>query len=478
MHQHTSKRREVAFRFFTYGVMSVTVITISIICILLVLGYRFNQGSGRVEQQALLQFRSLPADAKVALDGTDLGLETPEKTTVTAGRHTVRFSKQGYRDWTRTFTVDSGNLLWLNYARLVPTSPSTEQVTDFSSLSDMLASPDRRWIALQSDAKAPTLTLADTRDEKKPVLSELSLPTDVYAPQPEATFELTEWDIGSRFMLIKHKAGDTTEYLRVDRTDPKATVNISQQFRIGIQKAHFVGSDGNTLFVLNDGDIRKIDLQAGTISRPLVSKVNSFMLYKNDTIAFTAQRESERVAGVYKDGKTEMIVRRFADDQRPLHVAISNYFNDDYLAIAYGSKVEIVKDPYEANRASQHFGDFTFAVDVQSLQFSANGRFVLAQQGNQFTTYDLETDMTFNSKLGGATIANRQLSWLDDYYLWTDKDSSLFITEFDGSNQHTITSVAPGYDAMLSENGKRLFTIGRNEATKRFVLQSTKLVLE
>ncbi|HYG84039.1 MAG TPA: PEGA domain-containing protein [Verrucomicrobiae bacterium] len=480
MHQHTSKRREVAFRFFIYGVMSVAVIVISLICILLVLGYRFDQVSGRVEQQALLQFRSFPNNAAVFVDGKDARLTTPEKMTISPGHHTVRFTRPGYHDWNKTFTVKSGDLLWLNYARLIPTEITTEAVAHFPKLASTLASPDRRWIALLSDAKKPTLTFADIRNEAEPVVNEMTLPPESYTMPGRAAGSLSfvEWDFGSRFMLAKYTVGTTTEYLRIDRTDPSATINISRQLRIGIDDIHFIGTSGNVLFALSQGTIRKIDLQAGTISRPLVTDADSFILYKEDTIAFTGTRNNQRIVGMYKDGKSEKIIKQFPNDRQPLFVTASNYFYDDYMAIAHGTNVEILKDPYGQSRETKTVASFTFTPGVATLRFSSNGRFVLAQNGGEFTSYDLETSNKAQADMTDLGKPSGPLRWLDDYYVWNDAGGKLHIAEFDGTNQRFINAVAPGYDVTLSENGKRIFSIGRNQTTKQFVLQSAIVVPE
>ncbi|HEX6258843.1 MAG TPA: PEGA domain-containing protein [Candidatus Saccharimonadales bacterium] len=481
MHQHTSRRREIAIRFFTYGVMTVAVGIISVICILLVLGYRFNQGSGRVEQQSLLQFRSFPSDANVKVDDKNMGFTTPEKSTVSAGQHTVTFQRQNYRDWVKTVSVKAGDLLWLNYARLIPQSIVTEPVTEFPSLSGMLASPDRRWITAQPDAKKPNLTLIDIRDETQPKLTDFMLPAESYAvaKRPMGAFSLAQWDFGSRFILVKYTVGKTVEYLRVDRTDPAATVNISRQYRIAIDDAYFAGTSGNQLFVLSNGDIRKIDLGAGTISKPLVGDVQRFMLYRDDTIAYVALRDKEQLAGVYKDGKEETIVRRYPAAGPAVQVAVSNYFNDDYLAIAFGKKIDIIKDPSQPSEvAGRLFAEFSFAKGVQQLKFSSNGRFVFVQNGTSYATYDLERDVAAQATFGENISTTTPLRWLDDYYIWSDAGDTLRIAEFDGANEQIIAKVQDGYDVTLSENGKRLFSVGRNAETKRLTLQSSKLILE
>lgn len=480
MNHHASKRRQIALRFFTYGVMTVAVIAISVICILLVLGYRFDQTSGQIERRSLLQFRSTPSGAAIEMDGQRLSFNTPGRRTVEAGEHTVAMRLEGYRDWSKTFTVTPGSISWLNYARFVPNTITTDDVRSFPQLTDMKPSPDRRWLAMIGKPADSEVIIADVRDEEQPKFSSIKLSRKVLnlkEGQNPGKLTIAEWDFGSRYILLKHEIDDRVDFIRVDRSDENATRNISRMMNVRIEKAHFSGTSGNVFFALVNGDVRKIDLGNETITGPLVRSVKDFMLYRSDMVAFTATRDGRNTAGVYKDGSDPVVVRSFDDDQ-PLRAAVSSYFGDDYLAIAHGPEIEIIKNPREdSDVAGRVFASFTFDPGAKWLQFASSGRFVVAQHGNTFKIYDLEEDKEFTTTLAEneGEITSR-LRWLDDFYLWTDVGGSFRMSEFDGANQNVITEVAPGFGATLSENGERLFTIGREG--DKFVLQSTRMIIE
>lgn len=482
MNRHTSKRRETALRFFTYGIMTFAVVAISVICILFVLGYRLNT-SGQIEQQALLQFRSTPSSATVEIDGMQQSFRTPNKKTVPSGEHTVAMRLNGYRDWSKTFGIEAGSISWLNYARFVPTDITTDNVREFDALTGMVPSPDKRWLAIVGDATSPKLTIADIRNEKQPRFSDINIPQDALKleeGQKPGIFSIMEWDFGSRYLLVKHEVAGRADVIRVDRADAKNTKNISQQLKVGIEKAHFIGTSGNAFFALVDGDVRKIDLSGGTISRPFITKVNDFILYKSDTIAFTATRDDQAVAGIYKDGDEELIVRTFEKDNQPVRATVSSYFSDTYLAISHGNTVEVLKNPQDdSESAGRVFAKFDTPESIQWLQFASSGRFVVAQHGNTFTTYDLEEDKEFTTTLAeGEGDIKKRLHWLDDYYVWTDVGGSFRMVEFDGGNQQVLNTVEPGFGATLSQNGERLFTVNKSEDSSKMILQSTHMVIE
>lgn len=472
---HTSKRKAVAVRFFTYGVMTFAVVAISLICIMLLLGYRFDAKDGTIEQGGLVQFRSFPSGATIELDGKRLGFRTPGKYNVESGEHMVVMKLNGYQEWRKNTYVKPGELKWLNYARFVPTTLTSTSLASFGTVSDTLPSPDRRWYALQTDPAMPTVTLYDIRRPAQPVAATLQIPAEAYTNVPDQPhrFSLEEWDFGGRYLLVRHEVGTTIEYLRLDRTVANGAVNISKAFNLPLRDVHFSGNSGNVFYGLNETDIRRIDLGNQTITQPLVSEVESFELYGSKTIAFVAQRDEKRVVGVYEDDK-EAAVRSFGLDQ-PVRIDITSYFDNNYLAISHGTTVEVIKDPEStSDSAGRAFASFTTQRPAGWLQFSSSGRFVVAGRGVEFVTYDMETDDIFTGSFDGTrSDEERPLQWIDDYYLAADTNELLAIGEFDGTNRHEIVRAAPGLAVTLSENGEYLFSIGKNEGG--FTLQSTKM---
>ena len=478
MQQHGQSPRKRKLRlYFTYGVMTMTVVVISLICILLVLGYRFNFKSGDVQQGALLQFMSFPENASITLDNKVLSFQTPGKQNVDTGKHTVSMELSGYQIWRKSFSVKASELRWLNYARMVPTDIKTTSVKEFPSIVDSLPSPDRKWYMLHTTADTPTFTLADLRDDKKPVLSDFTLPATTYAQKEGATstFSLVEWDFGARYVLIKHVLGDTTEYIRADRTDPTNTVDISTKLGVSLKDIHFSGTSGNVFYGLEQsGSIRKLDINAGTISQPVLENVTTFQLFKDSTMAYVLNSKDSKIGvGIIVNGKASR-VQTYADDM-PVFVDTNEYFNDSYMAIGRGNSIVVYKNPETTDRIK--VATVSAPTTISWLRFNSSGRFVLAGSGSQYSTYDLETSEKYDVNLPGtAADPTKPLQWLDDFYLISSSDNSLRITEFDGSNQHVITSTVAGLPATLSDDGKFFYSIGRTQSGA-YTLQSSAMTV-
>lgn len=458
--------------------MTLVVIAISAICILLVLGYRFDFKDGDVEQGALLQFRSFPANATIELDKQTLSFGTPGKKNVAAGLHTVSYTLKGYHAWNKTVSAHRSELLWLNYARLIPEKLQTKNVRAFPAVVDMLPSPDKKWLLLQQNPTTPEFTLVDIRNEKEPVFTSLTLVPGTFTEPGSSPhhFSLVEWDFGARYALIKHTVGETVEYLRLDRTsnDPASIINLSTKLGVRIADIHFSGTSGTKFYALEEHNIRKLDAAAGTLSQPLVKDVSAFELYREDVLAYQRKTTPEKQEiGVYVDEKAVPVAS--FDITSPVYFDISEYFNDYYLAIGEGLQVVTYINPENPDMRKKVATTHTSS-SLQWLRFANSGRFVTAGSGSQFTTYDIETKLVHQVNMPGtATDPKKPLQWLDDYYLVSTANNDTRITEFDGMNQHVLTASVPNIAVSLSDNGKVLFSVAKLQ-DGTYALQSTRLV--
>lgn len=482
-----SKRAKLAIRFFTYGVMTFATVVISTVMVFLALGYRLDKNF-HFTQGGLVQFVSAPNGASVTVDGALQGFNTPNKQNLSAGQHTVSMSLAGYRGWSKTVDLAPGQLLWLNYIRLLPTTVRTSSVREFDALADVLPSPDRHWLLLQPKNDQPDFVLADMSDEKSPKFTTLSLPAAQFTKQGDSngTFTLVEWDLQSQYVLIKHQIADTTEFIRMDRSKPADAINISKLFGFAISEAHFSGNDANTVFVNNSGVLRRLDVGSQSASGALVNDLQTFVVYGSGQIAFSADREQtagdattkQRVLGTWRNDKT--VIVRTAPAGTTFNFDYSSYDNHEYLvyADAAAATVTLLRDPSSSTSSGETnttFAQFDLGAPVTSLSFSSNGRMVVAQNGNHYAAYDSEEAKTYHTTLQLGADVTAPLHWLDNFYLWSSAGGTLHWLEFDGTNAQDITSAQPGFGIMLSGNGQRLFSIGKNKASGKLELQSSLL---
>lgn len=464
--------------------MTLAVGVIVTFVVLFVLGYRFDSSDGRLERYTMLQFNSNPSGADVTVDGKSLSSQTPNKVTIQAGKHLITMSKTGYETWTKNVDAKSGVLTWLNYALLVPKKLTVEPIASYAAIYETLASPEGRYMLVEEQADTPVFNLVDLSSDTIRA-TKLTIPASLYSDATTAdithNFHIDKWDDGGRYVLIKHTYADKNEWLVLDTQDANLTKNITRLFDFAITSINFLGTSGNIFYALGTNDIRKIDLSAGTISRPLVSNVISFNIYSTNIIGYVGNgtAANQKIIGLYRDGDDNAhIIRTILDDNLPINIAAARYFNEYYVIISDGKKVDILSGSYpnSVNDASslKALTSFVMNEDIQNLSISPTGEYILMQSGAYFASYDLEYQSLASTRLTG-TGSVALLRWINDNYIWSDRDGSLTIREFDGTNIRTINTVATGQSATLTSNGRYLYSI--NKSVTDYQLQRVRMVL-
>jgi len=489
MFKRPTKKQLLIRRIFFSTIATLSVLIILTVTILFLQGFRLDSGN-RLAQGALLQFDSTPDAANVFIDGKDTKVRTAGKQTVVAGVHTVLFKKDRYEDWTRTVDFAAGTLTWLDYARMVPKERSAETVANFKTIVAAKASPDYKFILLQQAAEQPEFQMADLRSTDVK-LSTLTLPSALYSEPTTAnvthSFTLDEWNTGGRYILMQHKFNDQLEWLMVDTENLAQSINVSRLLSVGFKDLHFAGTNGRTLFGLaDDNNIRKVDVSSATLSRALVSHVESFNLFDTNTISYVGTdptNNTKKVAGVYRDGDEQPHILRTVDSlDTVLKIAVGNYFNDNYVAIAEGSKVTILTGSYQTAGNDdmtelKQFANMELSGDVTQLSFSPKSDYILAESGNSFMTYEIEHTRNAAGTLDAApTAAATPLRWLDVSHLWNRQNGALVMRDFDNANIYSINAVAGDFDATLSQNGRFFYSVGKSD--DGFTLQRVKMILD
>lgn len=490
MYRRASKKKELIKRIAVYAAMTVSVVVIVAGLVFVILGYRFDTDNGRVEQSALLQFATNPSGATIEIDGAAIGPKTPTKSSVLAGTHKFVMWRDGYETWQKTLDIKAGTLTWLNYARLVPKNRTVAAVAQYTSVNASLATVDGHDMLIQQDAAIPTFQLVNLQSDDIKTTT-LTIPGALYSDASTAgvvhSFRVDQWDSGGRYVLLQHNYGDKKEWLVLDTNDIGATKNITKLLNFDISSAKLSGTSGNILYVLGaSSDIRKIDLAAGTISRPLATNVTSFELFETNVLTYVGTdltNPAKRVVGLYREGDSSPHVIRTVSSAAdvPLGIATSRYFNQDYVAIIEGNKVSILRGSYPDSNSNDTsslalFDSFNFVTGINRVSFSAAGDYMLVQSGANFSSYDIEHKKVAQSVLASDITATvGPLKWLDDTYLWSDYGGEVTIREFDGTNNNTINKAVIGQDAVLSQNGRYIYSIGKNATG--YQLQRVRMIL-
>jgi len=485
MFRRPSQKQQLVQRVVVSTLAMLAIIIGVTLTVLFILGYRLDSGSGRLEQGALLQFDSSPNGADVLTDNVPTGLRTGSKQTVIAGEHTFTYRKDRYNDWSRTIDVNAGTLTWLDYARLVPKDLPVEAVQNYASLVGAKASPDRKAYIIQEKEDSPVFSLVNLRSENVTSTS-ITLPDNIYDsntdnPDMAHEFMLRRWDEGSRYVLLTHHIGSQVEWIVVDTRNVAESKNLTKQLGVQVKDVQFAGTDGRSFYALmGDGAIRKLDLGNQTISRALVTDVESFIFSHTTKVLSYVGSDiddaTRRVVGIYRDGDASSYVLRSVAKETPLAIATGLYHGNDYIAIAEGGAVLVLRGAYPRSVDDvanlTEYSTISLDSPISWLSFSEDGDFLVVKGDVTFVGYEVE-----HKRSTIAPIASKaDFHWLDKAYVWDDSDGTLKMRDFDGANVSKIMDVATGFDATLSQNGRFFYAIGKEDGGYR--LQRVKMILD
>lgn len=480
MHKKKNQKNSVARRVVLYTIMSVSVVLIVSCLILIIMGYRFNRQDGKLEQGGLLQFNSKPSGAQIYINDGKLAFNTANKATVASGEHTVKFSKQGYHDWQKTVNLGPSGVLWLNYARLIPTELSSKTVEKFPSVADTLASPNDKYILMSQVADQPAFTLLKINNKQVNKTS-LNLPADSFVEHSDQTtdhnYEMTEWDKDGRHVLVRHsyKQSDIekAEWISVDTRDVNRSVNVTTTVGVTAESMQYSFADSHILYSLSTGDLRKINLNDATLSRPLVSNVADFDQFDRATVTYTTHLDAEtgkRSVGYYTDNaKKPRVVRSFADNgSTKLTFRVGEYFSKKYYLFSYGETVEVMSGdlPSSDSRSSTAYTPvitITIPDGVRYIDFGENPRFILAQNGNKLTTYDLELKNVAKFEVPGDAASIGEIDWIDNFHVVSTADNTIRMYEFDGQNPKKLVGAMHGQSVVLSDDDKYIYSFKQSD---------------
>lgn len=488
MNRAAEKRKKRIQLTFIYFLMVSTVVGVTAILVLITQGYRFNKYDGKIGQGGLVQFNSDPGGASVTVDSITLGTSTPHRVTLTSGKHTITMKKKGFRDWQKNVTVRPGSVLWLNYAKLIPSDIKATAVMDFEKVDDSITSKSQKSMVILPDSTQPVLYHANL-DRDTPVLKEIQIDMQV-ATVPaigEAQhFKLEKWDYDGRNILIKHTYGDEkVEWLVVDTQGPNRVINVNTAFpELKVNKIEFTMGNNQGLYVVNDlGELYELDIIGGTQSKAILSGVRDFNQYDNSTVVYSTQPDpaTGRVSVGYltRGNEKPRIVRTYPAGTTNHRLDIGKYYGQVYYALTHDNKMEILTGNLPASGASSDLTLVNVAeVNLPDNQTFASGfslkenRFVFAQSSVGIVSYDLE--LLKSSTVNFSTATDRSIVWVDKFHFVSQVGSDLRLSEFDGQNTHSISSGDHRQAYALKESGKYFY----NFVSKEGKVTLTQYLLE
>lgn len=460
MHRPKNRKQEILRRTLVYGLMTMIVTLLVTILLFIVMGYQYDEESGRIEQGGLLQLASKPTGAKVSIDGNEISGRTDTKYYALAGEHDVKLELDGYKTWTKHVRLGAGSILWLNYARMVPQQIATETVAGYNRLDSSLASPNKRYIMLSTNAANPNFEVINLTGDR-PVSLPLVLPEGSFTRSADGRYDIIEWDKTSRYVLVRHDYSGKSEFILVDTQDVGRSKNIRNEMSLDARKVKFAFDGGLRIYATTvDNTLVSDDLGDGNLPTIVGTKIADFSINHESYITFTSLADvstGKYSVGYYRSGSNTQNIVASSSSARS-RIAIAHYFNADYMVFYDGNSLRIsqIRSDIGIPEASlSMIATLPNVGDIDDLDFGPNGRFVVASSAANDVVYDLELKQYTDIAIAESGSAP---TWLDEYYLTSVKDGKLFIFEFDGQNKHEISAGIAGQAAVVSANNSYVYT--------------------
>ena len=448
MDREKQKRNQMIRVVITEVIMAVSVVAIVGILMMIVMGYSVKHDEEwGLEQSGLVQIVSTPS-ASIDVDGERLLSRTEVSRMMKEGEHNIKLTREGYDSWEKTITVRPGYFLRLKYPRLFKTDLVAEEA---------LKLPENvKWKYFSNDRNELLYTVADSS-----IWYLVSLKNDNLTTTEIETKDILNGEVSSvRFSQNSEKVlvktvGETIEWVSVNLKDVTKSVNLSKEFGLNFSEVKAVNDVADKLWVLENGNLREVNLSSKEISGVLVPRVIDFSNDK-DKLVFVAETDSGRVIGTYAEGNEKTVtVKKVENAELRVWVALEDYLGDYYLGYTLGQKFYVYKSPNfpvsEQKFKMEKVLEKELAVLPDTLAVSLNGQFMVMQTGVEMAVFDAETEVVYEYNL---PVAER--FFVDDYLIGSIVDGGLYVRDFDGTNARKVANSAAG-PAIISANQRWLY---------------------
>ncbi len=431
----------------TEVIMAVSVVAIVGILMMIVMGYSVkHDDEWSLEQSGLVQIVCTPA-ASVDVDGERLMQRTEISKMMAEGEHNIKLSRDGYDTWEKTISVRPGYFLRLKYPRLFKNDLSSEEAMKMpDNLKMKLFSPDRSMLLyINNDSsvwhivplKGDNLTVTDV-DVTEMVSGEI---------------EQIKWSQNGERILVK-TVGETPEWVSVNIKDVNKSVNLTKEFALNFSEIRAVNDAADMLWVVENGNLREVNLGSKEVSGVLVAQVSSFDNDK-DKLVYVGTSGGKRVIGTYKKGENKTVRVKTITGEESVEVALEDYLGEMYLSYNIGQKFYSYKST-DFPTAGQKFKmkkvlEKDLKVLPSSLEATPNGQFAVMKTGTDMAVFDAETETVYE-----YSVNNTDGFWVDDYLYGEMVDGTLTVRDFDGTNERKLTKKA-SYKAVISANQKYIY---------------------
>ncbi|MEO6761713.1 MAG: PEGA domain-containing protein [Candidatus Saccharimonadales bacterium] len=438
--------------------------------------YGFSYSHGKVVQHGLVFLSSQPGNATVYVDNQPNSATTNTSLLLLAGSHSIKLSEDGYRSWQRQIDVIGGDVQRFDYPILFPNVLTAKPLANLSDLPDIASqSPDKRWLLIEQPSDKVVFNLYDLRDNTIPPVK-LSLPATAYNSTDSAgSWQVIGWADDNKHLLLKHDyvaAGQAAaEYILLDSQTPASSLNLTANLKLAPSVELSLLNNKYDHYYLSDaaaGTLSSASL-GDTVPVLELNHVVAFKPYGSDTLLYVtdqlpkAQLPAGQVAVVLRQGDKTYVLRQFASGAPNYLLDMATYGDDWYVVLgASGDKVAYVyKNPQQTAEGSVPRAFRALKVDNPNyVSFSDTARFIMAENGSNFSVFDAQTSRTYNYAVK-QTLDSPQThaDWMDGDRIMFISGGQLTVLDYDNQNLQTLQPASSFYIPFFEPDYRAVYTL-------------------
>lgn len=484
-----NKRRHYHIRLITGYILVAIVIALgTVIVVYGANGYGINRKTGQIVQNGLVFTDSHPSNAEIYLNGVDQNSSTSSRLVLPAGNYELTLKKDGYRDWSRKFSLNEQSVSRYAYPFLFPTTPTTSTVKNYDSLPGLVTqSPDYKWLLVENtlgSVARPVFDVYDTTTLDKTAVdtTTLELPVNLLTNfSLDSKLTEVEWSTDNNHLLVEHDYPGGSEFVVINRSRPDESFNVDQMFNSLPVLVNMRDRKIDQLYLLSAaGDLQVGDSTTKTVSTPILKQVLAYKPYSTSLITYITDvnEPAGMVAGkIWSGGKTYKL-NEFTAGKTYLIEAAQFQGNFYYVVGSDTSgRLNIYKDPLDGLKDPAVKKALPFIAlqnpGTTKLKFSDNTRFIGTEIGQTFAIYDLETLARYKYSLTNPLAGT--MDWMDGHRLIGVSGGNVLVMDYDGVNKQTISPSLLPQGAIFSGNYNHMITLTAAESGTGFVLKDVDL---
>ncbi len=473
------ERRNHIALLVSYALVAIAIVIASVVLLYQTDGYCLDN-SGAVDRCGLVFLASQPPGSTIYVNGKPASSQTNTKLNLHSGTYNIELSQTGYRSWSRTVVVAGGDVQRFDYPFLFPITLKTSTVTSFpGGLSFASQSSDKRWL-LAAEAKQPgVFKLYDLKNPSNPSSSDETLPTTVYTPGDGAqSWSAVDWSSDNRHVLLLHTyttAGATSqEYIMYDRQTVEASQNLTKALNLApTDQLSLFNQKPDKFYVYNTAN-KTLQTASTSGSAPTTLQLKDVLAYKtygdNTILYVTPTPPSGKVTAgmvsvILQQDNRSQVIRELPSDSPGYLLEVTQYSGDWFVVLAATNDkgVRVYKDPFDQKLATSASLPaplrFLKVADPTYVAFSANARFILAENGQSCAVYDAEYDDSYVYKTAPLDAPQAHVSWMDGDRIYHVSGGKAEVADYDAQNVQTLQAADPRYGLYFSSDYSYVFSV-------------------